>query len=423
MLPFFVLQSKMDNQTLYRHILTRLRPHHFRHENQEVYVERSVNVNGQEYFTKSWTRMTDILGCIFVVIQKEETPELWSILCQQRNKSWLVKQLVACNEPDFPRLELNPQLTAWRNGWYFSGVKEQDISSLIAPLLVTICCGGLRIDLVVSLVQQYTVPLHDLFVPYDRLEDLPRELNAAIKFFDQPFRQDAIGSFQHQGVTYRNFMDVHLPLDAMFYFQGYTEWEVKLAYALLGGLQHPDNERKVILALCGVAGSGKSSLLSLCTNFYEPSSLVVCANYSSHLLDASHVNVCLVLAPDVGPHWNIKAKVLLQLATGHPTDKRKKSVGFILACRKIPRVFLENTSLWMNHLVVLDFPHLITFGLTSTNDTMVNFDRFYRKCALANYFLGQVAKDNETLWSKCLADTRFVQLGSKRETKSETKEK
>lgn len=79
----------------------------------------------------------------------------------------------------------------------------------------------------------------DMFVPYDRPQDLPPNLGEAIKFFDQEFSYEELPTFEDQGKSFKDFMQISVPTDETFTQQGYTLQELKLMAGMLGRLQQP----------------------------------------------------------------------------------------------------------------------------------------------------------------------------------------
>jgi hypothetical protein len=391
----------MGEQTVFQQALALLEPYHVRHIGRDIYGEVRVTLDGKRHSTRVWQREgITIRDYLSVVVIRDPVPDAIN-----QDMEHLVQKLAQCDEPEFPihRENPDPRWTAWENGWYFSGDGELDHASDLHSLFTSICCAGKRIDPVVNLLQEYAQPLCDLFVPYDRPWELFIDPSCSpVKYFPQTFRTDPLETAVHQGIRYRNFMQLSTATDEIFKVQQYSELDVKIAYGLLGGLQQPNNGRKILLHLVGTGGSGKSELMTGCQRFY-PYSSVTFADVKNALPACANVkNMFLHIASGYQPKWNLK------LVCG---SREMNPCNVILAGNAISPFFYDKER-WANHLVILDFPHSIPtvdggFHGRVTSD----YDRFYRKCALANYLLLQMAQDNASLWQKCLKATRFEPPG------------
>ena len=208
---------------------------------------------------------------------------------------------------------------------------------------------------------------------YHRYDAPTRELDefVACKYFDMDFQEcyfkDAsIGSK-------KTYDDIKTPsLDQIFKFQQWDDEMIKWMFVFIGRMFYDVNERdtwQVIPFLKGVAGTGKSSIINVILNIFDPKDVGILSNNVEEQFGLSPIADKLnFVAPEVKKDFSINQATFQSMVTGENVSLAVKNGAPINMIWTIPGMLAGNEAPgWEDksgsiarRVTVLDFPYATT---------------------------------------------------------------
>lgn len=196
----------------------------------------------QGYNSHAWKKVCSIREFVHSAVQKETNFEMWKALTNSGDAvSRAVIYLMQHDDVEFPKLELDRHIFAFRNGLLFLGKFTKDERSINAELQPP------------SFFPFATHPVSEAVI--------------ACKFFDLVFEFESF--FDHD-----DWYAVPTPAcQSILDYQEFPEYACRMKYIMLGRVMYDLNEYdnwQVLPFDQGVANCGKSTLLRMVYSIYQP---------------------------------------------------------------------------------------------------------------------------------------------------------
>lgn len=267
-------------QQLIRYMLEKMRQMQYRRLGGQCYREIKVGGCG----THAWEEVMKISDFVYACCHTNENVAMWENLTKAGNAhADVTRYLTNCTEKDFPALDPDRYLFAFRNGQY--DVQESSFYPISGE-------GS----------------LHDERV--------------AIKFFDIEFDEDVL--------MQDDWRDIATPLfDSIFEYQNYEQDTLEMVYVMLGRLLFAVNEHdmwSVVPEFVGAAGCGKSTVAAVIANWFPPQFVgTISCNMEEKFGLSALVDCFVCLCTEVTSRFPIPRGVWQQMVTGEPVNVPRKN--------------------------------------------------------------------------------------------------
>lgn len=289
-----------------------------------------LTTNGRK--TYAWKPVYTIKDFVYDMTRKEESPEQWMNLTQNKNNSTAaIEYLQNCKDIQFPSLTKDRYVMAFQNGLYFLKYNE--------------------------------------FWSYGSNDLPPSGVIAACKYFDHPFPLN-------DQTNKADWYDIPTPnLQMILDFQEFDEEVCRWMYILLGRLLYEVGAKdswQVIPFCKGQASSGKSTiLLKIAKLFYDKSDVGVLSNNIEKKFGISAFHdKFLFVAPEIKADLQLEQAEFQSIVSGEDIQvniKHQKAVSVtwtvpgILAGNEVPN-WSDNSGSITRRVIVFDFIKSVSNG-------------------------------------------------------------
>lgn len=320
------------------------------------------------YPTHAWKFVMSLTAFVYEAVQRETNGEMWRNLTDARdNPKRAVDYLLNAKEKELPTLNPDRHLFAWTDGLY--DAKTMSFYSY----------------------KQFSLPS-------DRV---------AVKFFEQPFKQEEIFKYQD---WYQIRTDA---LQKIMDDQRFPPDVCRIIYAMMGRCLYSVGEMdrwEVILFIKGVAGSGKSTIGRILKDFYHAADVAVLSSNIERKFGLGAIyDKLMFLCFEVKASWGLDQGDFQCMISGEELPiaiKHKTAITTLwtvpgmLMGNEVARSWLDAAGSMTRRILVAEFNYRI-----KNTDTLLGFkikenlSAILHKCNMAYHSLIRHA-GSASIWEK-----------------------
>ena len=325
-----------SNNTAYQNLIIFLLQHAYirgyRRFNEDCYEQIKTP---EGYNTHAWKKLMSISEFINKVVQKESNYTMWQALTASGDVDRrLCNYLEKHDDVEFPKLEINRHVFAFRNGLFVLGNMKREKNSMVSELQMP------------------------AFYPYDT-SPVPESI-VACKYFDLQFNYEEYfknGWYDIPTPAFESILDHQkLPRDAK-----------EMMYIMVGRMLYNVGELdnwQVIPFVRGVANTGKSSILRVIYSLFNPENVgVMTSNMEKKFWASALYDKFIFLCYEARSEFSIPKGEFQTVISGEETNvpiKHKTAVSVVwtapgfLAGNEIPN-WLDAAGSMTRRLVMFEF--------------------------------------------------------------------
>lgn len=318
--------------------------------------------NGVIHDTKAWKRVCSLRDLIYDVTKKEMQFDQWLNLTQNKcNAQAVIDYMTHCSDSQFPSLVKNRHMFSFRNGIYvtamdavFNGNEFQHMD-----------------------IRTRRESLKDAFIPYgsQKHAELPPHV-ASCRFIDEifPIHDECYGGSENEGGEdwYHRFRTPFL--QSIMDYQRFDEQVCRWMYVMIGRLLYEQGDFdgwQVLPFLKGQASSGKSTIVYMCRNMFEPSDVGMLSNNIERKFGiSSFYDKYLFVAPEIKSDLQLEQAEFQSMVSGESVQVAFKfrdartvdwKVPGIMAGNEVPG-WIDNSGSISRRIVVFEFMRKVVDG-------------------------------------------------------------
>ncbi len=301
----------------------------------------------EHHYTHAWRKVCTIREMIHKVVQKESNFEMWKSLTHSGDADKRAATYLEQHEDvEFPLLEPNRHVFAFRNGVLMLGGFKKDANSMVTEMVLP------------------------QFHPYD-ISVVPDNVVAS-KFFDLKFNY----------VDYFNFEDWYqIPtpsFQSILDYQQFPEEACRMMYVVLGRMMYNVGEHdnwQIMPFFRGVANSGKSTILRVAYTFYNPENVgIMTSNMEKKFWSQAIYDKFMFLCYEARSDFNIHQGEFQSVISGEEMSVPIKYKTAVSITWKVPGMMAGNeVPTWIDaagsmqrRLLVWEFKKMVV-----SSDTML----------------------------------------------------
>ena len=306
------------------------------------------------YDTRAWRRVCSLRDLIYEATRKEIKFDQWLNLTQNKsNAQTVIDYMTHCSDTQFPSLVKNRHVFSFKNGIYLTAS-----NAVLDP------------EFVHADTKTRRETLRDSFIPYGSIAyaELPSHI-AACKFFNETFPADTMAI---EGDWYHTVATPHL--QSIMDYQRFDEDVCRWMYIMIGRLLYEQGEFdgwQVVPFLKGQASSGKSTIVYMCRNMFEPNDVGMLSNNIERKFGiSSFFDKYLFVAPEIKADLQLEQAEFQSMVSGESVQVAFKfrdartvdwKVPGIMAGNEVPG-WIDNSGSISRRIVVFEFMRKVVDG-------------------------------------------------------------